>query len=292
MSPHLPVTPRGDRRRRRSARPRPAPRSCTCTRANPHDGQPDQIAGGLRAVPAGDQAALELRRQHHDRRRADDDDRGAAAARGDLQARGRLAQHGLDELRALSRCSTRFKEFKHDWERPYLEGSRDRIFRNTFADIEYILTHLRRERHALRDRVLRHRPPLHARPFRRPRPGQAAALHPDRVRHPRRHRPASRGRGAHEAHRRPAVRRRVPLVRARRRAQPAADRRHGRGDGRQRPRRARGLAVDRRRASSPNPTPQQVRAARQIIEGLGLEVATPDEAREILELKGGDRVNF
>ena len=33
----------------------------------------------------------------------------------------------------------RFKEFKHDWERPYLEGSRDRIFRNTFKDIEFIL---------------------------------------------------------------------------------------------------------------------------------------------------------
>ena len=34
----------------------------------------------------------------------------------------------------------RFKDFKHDWERPYLEGSRGRIFRNTFADIEKILT--------------------------------------------------------------------------------------------------------------------------------------------------------
>jgi uncharacterized protein (DUF849 family) len=31
---------------------------------------------------------------------------------------------------------------------------------------------------------------------------------------------------------------------------------------------------------------------RQIIEGLGLEIATPDDAREILELKGADRVNF
>jgi uncharacterized protein (DUF849 family) len=29
-----------------------------------------------------------------------------------------------------------------------------------------------------------------------------------------------------------------------------------------------------------------------IIEGLGLEVATPDEAREILTLKGGDKVGF
>ena len=32
---------------------------------------------------------------------------------------------------------------------------------------------------------------------------------------------------------------------------------------------------------------EQVRLARKIIEGLGLEVATPDEAREILHLKGG-----
>ena len=31
---------------------------------------------------------------------------------------------------------------------------------------------------------------------------------------------------------------------------------------------------------------------RKIIEGLGLEIATPEEAREILELKGGDGVAF
>ncbi len=37
---------------------------------------------------------------------------------------------------------------------------------------------------------------------------------------------------------------------------------------------------------------QQVRQARQIIEGLGLEIASPDEAREILSLKGGDKVAF
>src|SRR5262249_53872109 len=29
----------------------------------------------------------------------------------------------------------RQKEFKYDWERPYLEGSRERMFKNTFADI-------------------------------------------------------------------------------------------------------------------------------------------------------------
>jgi len=34
----------------------------------------------------------------------------------------------------------RFKgKLKHAWEEPYLEGSRERIFKNTFADIEYIL---------------------------------------------------------------------------------------------------------------------------------------------------------
>src|ERR671910_2743587 len=33
----------------------------------------------------------------------------------------------------------RYKEFKHDWEKPYLAGSDERIFKNTFKDIAYIL---------------------------------------------------------------------------------------------------------------------------------------------------------
>lgn len=33
----------------------------------------------------------------------------------------------------------RFKDFKHDWERPYLAESDDRVFRNTFKDIAYVL---------------------------------------------------------------------------------------------------------------------------------------------------------
>jgi uncharacterized protein (DUF849 family) len=37
---------------------------------------------------------------------------------------------------------------------------------------------------------------------------------------------------------------------------------------------------------------QQVAQVRRIIEGLGLDVATPAEAREILELKGADQVGF
>ena len=36
----------------------------------------------------------------------------------------------------------------------------------------------------------------------------------------------------------------------------------------------------------------QVRQVRQILEGLGLEIATPDEARDLLALKGGENVGF
>src|SRR5208337_2160648 len=37
---------------------------------------------------------------------------------------------------------------------------------------------------------------------------------------------------------------------------------------------------------------EQVAKARRLIEELGLELATADEARQILQLKGGDRVEF
>jgi uncharacterized protein (DUF849 family) len=37
---------------------------------------------------------------------------------------------------------------------------------------------------------------------------------------------------------------------------------------------------------------QQVAKIRRIVEDLGCEIASPDEAREMLDLKGGDRVNF
>jgi uncharacterized protein (DUF849 family) len=38
--------------------------------------------------------------------------------------------------------AARYKEFKHEWETQHLERSRDAIFRNTFADIETILKRL------------------------------------------------------------------------------------------------------------------------------------------------------
>jgi uncharacterized protein (DUF849 family) len=36
----------------------------------------------------------------------------------------------------------------------------------------------------------------------------------------------------------------------------------------------------------------QVRKARELLSGLSLEVATPDEARQMLDLKGGNNVAF
>src|SRR6516165_5214821 len=40
---------------------------------------------------------------------------------------------------ALYPMLNRYKEFKYDWEKPYLEGTVDLIFRNTFKDIEFVL---------------------------------------------------------------------------------------------------------------------------------------------------------
>ena len=40
---------------------------------------------------------------------------------------------------ALFPMLARFQDFKHDWERAHLEGSRDLVFKNTFQDIEKIL---------------------------------------------------------------------------------------------------------------------------------------------------------
>ena len=37
---------------------------------------------------------------------------------------------------------------------------------------------------------------------------------------------------------------------------------------------------------------EQVRRVRRIVEDMGCEVATPDEAREMLDLKGADQVAF
>lgn len=67
------------------------------------------------------------------------DERLAAA----LTASPELASLNMGSMNfGLFPALQRYKQFRHDWEAPYLEGSRDWIFRNTFADIEAILERL------------------------------------------------------------------------------------------------------------------------------------------------------
>jgi uncharacterized protein (DUF849 family) len=185
----------------------------------------------------------------------------------------------------------RFKDFKYDWEAPYLEGSRDRIFRNTFSDIEYILTtcsengtrfeiecydigHLYTLAHFV-DRGLIKTPLLVQSVF-----GLLGGIgpHPEDVAHMKR--TADRLFGdEYQWSVLGAGKNQLPIA-----AQAAAmggNVRVGLEDS---------LWIGPGRLAESNA--QQVKAARQIIEGLGLEIATPDDARDMLSLKGGDRVNF
>ncbi len=184
----------------------------------------------------------------------------------------------------------RFKKFEHDWE---LQASAEQGHRVP----QHLPGHRIRaedavgDRHALRVRMLRHRASLQSELFPRAGPGEAAAVRADGVRPAGRHRRASGGRAAHEAHRRPAVRRQVSSGRC---SAPAAISCRSR---RWRPRWAATSAsawrirCGPRRAGWRHRTPSRCTLARKIIEGLGLEVATPDEAREILDLKGGDKLS-
>ena len=103
---------------------------------DPNDGRPSQrvVSSGLRRQH---QAPHQWRHQHH---------HGCAqtmTVEERLQPRcssGRrwLPQHGFHELRPAP-DAREVQDFRHDWEAKYLEATRDRVFRNTFRDIEYIL---------------------------------------------------------------------------------------------------------------------------------------------------------
>ncbi|HEX2553442.1 MAG TPA: 3-keto-5-aminohexanoate cleavage protein [Microvirga sp.] len=185
----------------------------------------------------------------------------------------------------------RFKEFKHEWERPYLEGSRDRIFKNTFADIENILTtcaengtrfevecydigHLYTLAHFV-DRGLV-KPPLFVQSVF----GILGGIgpHPEDVMHMKR--TADRLFG--DAYRWSVLgagRNQLPI--AAMAVAMGGNLRVGLEDS---------LWIGPGQLARSNA--DQVRMARQIVEGLGLAIATPDEARATLELKGGDRTAF
>jgi len=136
MSPYLPITPQ-EIAQPRSGPAEAAPRSCTCMPAT-QDRKARSAPGGIRPVPAGHQAALQRGHQFDVGRLADDAGRGAREARRSVQARGASLNMGSMNF-ALFPMLNRYKSFKFDWEEPYLEGTRDLIFRNTFRDIEFVL---------------------------------------------------------------------------------------------------------------------------------------------------------
>ena len=185
----------------------------------------------------------------------------------------------------------RYKEFKFDWERAHLEGSRDLVFRNSFQDIEYVLetcygngtrfefecydiSHLYSLAH-FADRGLVKAPFFVQSVF-----GLLGGIgsHPEDVLHMKRtadrlfgadYRWSVLGAGASQF--------RIA-------AQAAAlggNVRVGLEDS---------LWAGPGELATSNAI--QVEKVRQIIEGLSLTVASPDEAREILSLKGGDQVAF
>ncbi len=185
----------------------------------------------------------------------------------------------------------RYHEFKFDWERDHLENSRDLVFRNSFKDIEYILRtcsangtrfefecydigHLYNVQHFL-DRGLI-RPPLFV---------QSAfgilggiGTHSEDVAHMKRtadrlfgldYRWSVLGAGSAQM--------RIAAMSA----SMGGNVRVGLEDSL--------WAGPKRLAQS---SAEQVRIVRGVIERLGLAIATPDEAREMLMLKGGAEVAF
>jgi len=56
-----------------------------------------------------------------------------------LQASPEMCSLNMGSMNfALHPLAARYKNWKHDWEEPYLRGTKDSIFRNTFGDIEKI----------------------------------------------------------------------------------------------------------------------------------------------------------
>ncbi|HTV70140.1 MAG TPA: 3-keto-5-aminohexanoate cleavage protein, partial [Rhizobiaceae bacterium] len=181
--------------------------------------------------------------------------------------------------------------FERAWEKHYLEGSRGRIFRNTFEDIETILTrcadngtrfeiecydigHLYTCAHFVERGLIK--PPFFVQSVF----GILGGIgpHPEDVAHMKRtadrlfgddYRWSVLGAGRNQM---PIAMQSVVM---------GGNVRVGLEDS---------IWAGKGKLATSNA--EQVTMARQLIEGLGLEIATPDEAREILSLKGGDQVNF
>ncbi|MEQ9244328.1 3-keto-5-aminohexanoate cleavage protein [Roseovarius indicus] len=217
-----------------------------------------------------------------------------------VDERAAPAAHWQPEVASLNMGSMNFgffpllakyKEFQHEWEREHLENSRDLVFRNSFQDIEYVLetcygngtrfefecydiSHLYNLAH-FADRGLV-KPPFFVQSVF----GLLGGIgtHPEDVMHMKRTADRLFGDdfrwsvlGAGKDQFRIATQA-VSM---------GGNIRVGLEDN---------IWIERGKLAESNA--QQVEKARRLVEGLGLKVASPDEARDMLSLKGGDRVNF
>jgi uncharacterized protein (DUF849 family) len=185
----------------------------------------------------------------------------------------------------------RFKDFRFDWEPQMLDNSRDLVFRNSFKDITYALntlnetgaryefecydtSHLYNLRYFLDEGLVK--PPLFVQTVF----GLLGGIgpHPEDVQHMKR--TADRLFGADY---------RWSVLGAGRSQMPIASIAAAMG-GNVRVGLEDSLWIGAGKLADSNA--EQVRQIRKVIEGLSLDIATPDEAREILQLKGGDKVGF
>ncbi|MEO1226052.1 MAG: 3-keto-5-aminohexanoate cleavage protein [Pseudomonadota bacterium] len=186
---------------------------------------------------------------------------------------------------------TRHQTFRHDWERNHLEGSRDLVFRNTFSDIECVLqtcseagtrfefecydtSHLYTLAHVAERGLVA--PPFFVQTVF----GLLGGIgsHPDDIAHMRR--TADRLFGTDYV---------WSVLGAGRAQLPTAAMSASMG-GHVR------VGLEDSLWAGPgvlaDSNAVQVERARQIIEGLGFEIATPDDARRLLGLKGRESLAF
>jgi uncharacterized protein (DUF849 family) len=288
MSPHLPIT--AEQIADAAIGAAEAGAALVHLHARKADGSPDQSPEGfapfLKVIKQRSDCVINITT-------------GGAPTMG-IEERLRPCTHFKPEVASLNMGSMNFglypmlertKTFKHAWEKPYLEGSRDRIFKNTFADIEGILTtcaknntrfeiecydigHLYTLRH-FADRGLV-KPPFFIQSVFGILGGIGA--HAEDVAHMKR--TADRlfgdeyqwsvlGAGANQLR---VATQAIAL---------GGNVRVGLEDS---------LWAGPGRLATSNA--EQVKLVRQIIEGMGLEIGTPEDAREMLQLKGGDKVDF
>lgn len=192
----------------------------------------------------------------------------------------------------LSEMAERDRAWKFEWEKPFLSSTKDLVFRNTFADIEWILenvgqrggtrfefecydvSHLYTLAYFLERGLVK--PPLFVQTVFGLR--GAIGAHPEDLMHQKRTADRLFGDAYHWSIL-AAGKNQMPL--ATMAALMGANVRVGLEDS---------LFIGRGELAPSNAA--QVRKIRHILEELGMEIASPDEARNMLDLKGAGEVGF